>query len=56
MEDIGALIKIVEIGVLKVGEGAGCKVVGKYGLEDWKVAFDAAAENPGLGMQSLIAP
>ena len=55
-EDIGALIKMVEVGVLKLGESAGCKVVGKYAMEDWKNAFDAAAENAGMGMAALIAP
>lgn len=55
-EDIGMLVKMIEIGVLKLGEGAGCKVVGKFGLEDWKTAFDVAAENAGMGLQTLIAP
>ena len=55
-EYIRALIKMVEIGVLKLGEGAGCKTIGKFELEDWKTAFDTAAENPGMGMQALITP
>lgn len=52
-EAISELIKMVEVGVLKLGSSAGGQVVGKYGLEDWKKAFDAAAENPGV---VVIAP
>lgn len=55
-EYVRALIRMVEIGVLKLEEGAGCKTVGNFGSEDWKTAFDTAAENPGMGMQALIAP
>ena len=55
-EYIKALIKMMEIGILKLGESAGIKTVGKFALEDWNRAFDAAAENPGMGMQALIAP
>ena len=55
-EYIKALIKMMEIGILKLGESAGIKTVGKFALEDWNRAFDAAAENPGMGMQTLIAP
>ena len=55
-EYIEALIKMMEIGILKLGESAGIKTVGKFALEDWNRAFDAAAENAGMGMQALIAP
>ncbi|MCJ1376759.1 hypothetical protein MMC20_008004 [Loxospora ochrophaea] len=55
-EDIGALIKLIDIGFLKLGENAGQRLVGKFGLEDWKSAFDAATENPGPGERVLIAP
>ncbi len=47
---------MIGTGVLKLGDGAGCRVVGKFGLEDWKTAFNVAAENPGIGLQTLIAP
>lgn len=55
-KDIGALVKMVEVGVLKLGEGAGAKVVGQFELEDWDSAFTAAAENAGMGLQVLIRP
>ncbi len=50
------LVKMIETGVSKLGDGAGCRFVGKFGLEDWKTAFNVAAENPGMGLQTLIAP
>ena len=55
-EYIKALIKMVEVGILELGENAGIKTLGVFGLEDWKSAFDTAAENPGMGKQALIAP
>ena len=55
-EDIGALIKMIEIGVLKLGEHEGVKIVGKFGLDEWENAFAVAAENPGMGKQTLIVP
>lgn len=55
-EALAALIKMVELGVLKVGESAGVRVVGKFGLEDWDQAFTVAAHNSGLGLITLIAP
>ena len=54
--DIVGLIKLVETGVLKIGQSDGVKIVGKYGLEDWKTAFDVAADNAGMGDVTLIAP
>jgi threonine dehydrogenase-like Zn-dependent dehydrogenase len=55
-EDPYLLIKMIEIGILKLGERAGLKNVGIFPLEDWSKAFTAAEENPGWGTQALIAP
>ncbi|MCJ1432222.1 hypothetical protein MMC27_001578 [Xylographa pallens] len=55
-EDTRAMVKLVESGVLRLGKGAGVKVVGQFGLGEWAKAFDTAAENPGMGLQTLIAP
>jgi threonine dehydrogenase-like Zn-dependent dehydrogenase len=55
-EDVGALIKMVERGVLKLGESAGLEVVGQFRLEDWDKAFACAAENSGSGRYTLIVP
>lgn len=55
-KDIAALIRMIEIGLLKLDESVGVKVVGKYALEEWDDAFTVAAENSGMGMLALIAP
>jgi len=55
-EDPYLLTKMVETGVLKLGERAGVKDVGVFPLEDWSKAFTAAEENPGWGTLALIAP
>jgi len=47
---------MVETGVLKLGEGSGTKVVGKYGLEEWEVAFDEAKRNSGKEDFVVIMP
>ena len=55
-DDIEALVKMIEIGVLKLGEKDGVKHVGTFKLENWEKAFDAAAENSGIGRVVVIAP
>ncbi|MCJ1406547.1 hypothetical protein MMC19_000613 [Ptychographa xylographoides] len=55
-EDIAALIKMIEIGVLQVGANAGIKVVGKFPLEKWDEAFTAAEQHNRMGTYALIAP
>jgi hypothetical protein len=52
-EAVPELIKMVEVGVLKLGQGRTC---GRFGLEEWKRAFDCAAENAGVGALTLLAP
>lgn len=55
-EDIKGMIKMVENGVLKLGESSGSRIVGKFGLEDWDKAFTAAEKNAGMGESTLITP
>ena len=55
-EDIKSMIKMVENGVMKLGESAGLKIVGKFGLEDWDKAFTAAEKNAGVGEMILLTP
>ena len=55
-EDIKRMIKMVEKGMMKVGESEGMKIVGKFGLEDWDKAFTAAEKNAGMGEMALITP
>ena len=43
------VIKMVESGVLKMRDGQQMKCAGKFALEDWKEAFDLAAETGAKG-------
>lgn len=54
--DIVDLIRLIETGVLKLGEAGGSKIMGLYPLEQWKEAWDAAAEHAQLGEQVIIQP
>lgn len=47
---------MINVSVLRLDESAGVKVVGKFALEGWDTAFTVAAENPRMGMQTLIMP
>ena len=38
---------MIDIGLLKLDDSVGVKIIGKYPLEQWKEAFDIAAENAG---------
>ena len=55
-EDIAAMLKLVETGVLKLGAAGGARPVGVFGLEDWSQAFAAAGEKTGMGEYVVIAP
>ena len=55
-DDVKEMIKMVETGVLKLGESAGLRVVGKFALDDWDEAFTVAADQAGPGLSTLIAP
>ena len=55
-EDIKSMIKMIENGLLKLGESAGLRTVGRFKLEDWDKAFTAAEKNAGMGESTLITP
>lgn len=55
-EDVQRIIKMVESGRLKLGQDVGSRVVGKYGLEQWKEALDVAAEQSGPGLITAFVP
>ena len=55
-EDFQSMIKMVENGVMKLGENAGLRVVGKFGLEDWDKTSTAAEKNAGVGETALLTP
>ncbi|KAI9739846.1 MAG: hypothetical protein M1818_004902 [Claussenomyces sp. TS43310] len=55
-EAIGEMLKMIEVGVLRLGESIGQRLVGTFGLEEWSEAFKAAAENTAAGDLVLITP
>lgn len=55
-EDVKGIIKLVESGVLKLGKSAGQEIVGKFPLEEWQQAFEAATKNPEAGKIVLLTP
>lgn len=55
-DDVTLLVKMVNVGLLRLDDSAGIKIIGKYRLERWKEAFDVAAENAGQEQLSLFAP
>lgn len=55
-EDVDALIKMVEIGLLKLGEKGAMGMPIKFNLEDWGKAFKCAAENAGGDRAVVIVP
>lgn len=55
-EDVRLLIKMVEAGVLGLGDRIGARLEGKFGLDEWDEAFTAARENAGVGQYVVIAP
>jgi threonine dehydrogenase-like Zn-dependent dehydrogenase len=56
-EDIPALIKLVETGLLKVDEKSGIRIVGTFKLEDWDEAFTVAEEKTKeMGAMAIFKP
>ncbi|KAI1810864.1 GroES-like protein [Poronia punctata] len=55
-EEIRTLIKMVETGVMKIGEAAGHKVDGKYQLENYEAALEHAAKQSGWGSLVVLTP
>jgi threonine dehydrogenase-like Zn-dependent dehydrogenase len=55
-EAVRELIKMVEVGILKVGKPAGYRIIGKFAMEDWDAAFTAAEKNAGMGEKAIICP
>lgn len=55
-EQLGELIRLVETGILKVGEGEGFKCVGVFALEEWEQAFETAARDAKAGKFVVLEP
>jgi hypothetical protein len=55
-DDVISLIKMVEIGLLKLGKQGAQKVVGRFALGDWVIVFRHAAENAHGEGTAIIVP
>ena len=55
-DDMVLLVKMVEIGILRLGEESGQHVRGVFGLEEWKEALDVSAQNKKAGDVVLFKP
>ena len=51
-QDVKDLIKLIEIGVLKLGD----RKAEKFALEDWEKAFDAAFNSSATGAGAVLVP
>ncbi|KAI1737609.1 GroES-like protein [Xylaria scruposa] len=54
--EIRNLVKMIEVGTLKLGKGAGHQVSGKFKLEDYETAFETAAKNTAWGNVVVFTP
>jgi D-arabinose 1-dehydrogenase-like Zn-dependent alcohol dehydrogenase len=54
--DIEIVIRMVETGVLKIGQLAGVKTDGDFTFAEWKEAFDAADAHAGWGNSVMMKP
>ncbi|KAI1129125.1 GroES-like protein [Nemania abortiva] len=54
--EIRDLVKMIEVGTLKIGKGAGHQVIGKFKLEDYEAAFETAAKSTAWGSSVLFTP
>ncbi|KAI0206168.1 GroES-like protein [Astrocystis sublimbata] len=55
-EEIRRLVKMVEVGTVKIGKAAGHELKGKFQLEDYEAAFEAAAKNAAWGQSVVFTP
>ena len=54
-EDPPKLIRLVEVGLLKIGKDAGLENLGAFGLDEWEEAFKVV-DGTGYGLQVTIVP
>ena len=55
-EDLAALIRLAERGLLPLGPRGGVAVKGLFELEEWEWAFDVAKSESAFGAQVMFAP
>ncbi|KAK7192367.1 hypothetical protein DPSP01_004954 [Paraphaeosphaeria sporulosa] len=55
-EQVLALIKMVETGILKLGKQGGKKDISVFGFAEWEKAFNYASDNAGWATTVLLRP
>lgn len=55
-QELSELLRMVEMGVVKVGQRAGHEVVGEYALEEWEVAMRDVEESDAWGKGVVFVP
>ncbi len=53
-EKVGEVKRLVETGILKLGEGTGVKCLGVFGLEEWEEAFRVAGDQSRVGRFCVV--
>ncbi|KAF2168697.1 hypothetical protein M409DRAFT_21438 [Zasmidium cellare ATCC 36951] len=54
--DVERLFKMIEAGTLKIGRAGGSEIVGKHKLEEWRDAWENAANYSTFGQQVVVTP
>ncbi|TGJ84047.1 hypothetical protein E0Z10_g4741 [Xylaria hypoxylon] len=55
-DEIRKIVKMIEVGTLKIGKGAGHQVDGKFKLEDYEAAFETGAKHTSWGSSIVFNP
>ncbi|KAK6222821.1 hypothetical protein LQW54_000630 [Pestalotiopsis sp. IQ-011] len=55
-KEIREVVKMAETGVLKIGKTAGHEVAGRFKLEDWEKAIEAAGKATSWGQSVVFTP
>lgn len=55
-KEIREVVKMVEMGVLKLGKSAGHEVAGRFNMEDWEKAFEVAGKATSWGQSVVFTP
>ncbi|KAI1422962.1 GroES-like protein [Xylaria sp. FL1777] len=54
--EIRKIVKMIEVGTLKIGKAGGHQLCGKFRLEDYQAAFETTDRNAGWGKSVVFTP
>ena len=55
-QDIPGFMRLVNSGLLKLGPKGGNEITGRFGLEEWKEAFEMAPKKAQMGQMTIMIP